>query len=94
MAPRVDAVTTMVDMGLNIKNPRVHALAREAAMRTGRNQTSVIELALERLLDQLDEPESTARVDDILRDLDARLGEAERARLETDSLYDEDGIPA
>ena len=41
-------------MSLNIKNPRVHALAREAAKRTGQNQTSVIETALQRLLDELD----------------------------------------
>lgn len=37
-------------MGLNIKNERVHALARQAARVTGRSQTSAIELALERLL--------------------------------------------
>ena len=33
-------------MSLNIKNERVHELAREAARRTGMNQTSVIEAAL------------------------------------------------
>lgn len=81
-------------MGLNIKNPRVHALAREAASRTGRSQTSVIELALERLLAELAAPGSRARVEEILHDLDARLDESALARLETDSLYDEDGIPA
>lgn len=37
-------------MGLNIKNERVHALAREAARVTGKNQTSAIEEALELLL--------------------------------------------
>lgn len=37
-------------MGLNIKNDRVHALAREAARRTGKTQTGAIEEALERLL--------------------------------------------
>lgn len=37
-------------MGLNIKNERVHALAREAARVTGLSQTSVIEEALEMLL--------------------------------------------
>ena len=40
-------------MGLNIKNPRVHQLAQEAARRTGRSQVSVIEEALERLLAEL-----------------------------------------
>ncbi|MBF4160187.1 type II toxin-antitoxin system VapB family antitoxin [Nocardioides acrostichi] len=37
-------------MGLNIKNERVHALAREAARLTGRTQTGAIEEALELLL--------------------------------------------
>ncbi|MGH3425128.1 MAG: type II toxin-antitoxin system VapB family antitoxin, partial [Nocardioidaceae bacterium] len=37
-------------MSLNIKNERVHDLAREAAQRTGRTQTSVIEEALAQLL--------------------------------------------
>lgn len=37
-------------MSLNIKNERVHALAREAARVTGKSQTSVIEEALELLL--------------------------------------------
>lgn len=38
-------------MGLNIKNDRVHALAREAARVTGKSQTGAIEEALERLLE-------------------------------------------
>ena len=33
-------------MSLNIKNERVHDLAREAAQRTGQSQTRVIEVAL------------------------------------------------
>lgn len=37
-------------MGLNIKNARVHELARQAAAVTGKTQTGVIEEALERLL--------------------------------------------
>ncbi len=37
-------------MSLNIKNERVHALAREAARVTGKTQTGAIEEALERLL--------------------------------------------
>ncbi len=37
-------------MGLNIKNERVHALAREAAAVTGLTQTGAIEEALVRLL--------------------------------------------
>lgn len=37
-------------MGLNIKNERVHALAKRAAEVTGKTQTGAIEEALERLL--------------------------------------------
>ena len=37
-------------MGLNIKNERVHELARQAASVTGLTQTGVIEEALTRLL--------------------------------------------
>lgn len=40
----------MLPMSLNIKNERVHALAREAAAVTGKSQTGAIEEALERLL--------------------------------------------
>ncbi len=41
-------------MSLNIKNERVHELVREAARRTGRSQTSVVEAALEAYLRDLD----------------------------------------
>ena len=37
-------------MSLNIKNERVHAMAREAARVTGKTQTGAIQEALERLL--------------------------------------------
>ncbi|GAA3678927.1 hypothetical protein GCM10022237_42820 [Nocardioides ginsengisoli] len=37
-------------MSLNIKNPHVHELARQAARVTGKTQTGAIEEALERLL--------------------------------------------
>lgn len=51
-------------MGLNIKNERVHALARQAAAATGRTQTGAIELALEELLRRhgLDPDEARIRV--------------------------------
>lgn len=40
-------------MGLNIKNERVHALAREAALLAGTTQTGAIEVALERYLAEM-----------------------------------------
>lgn len=83
-------------MSLNIKNEHVHALAREAARRTGRSQTSVIEQALEEFVARLaddDEAEraKTARINRILAEFDKRL--AGGPPLSTDDLYDERGLP-
>lgn len=41
-------------MGLNIKNERVHDLARQAAAATGKSQTGAIQEALTRLLADYD----------------------------------------
>jgi antitoxin VapB len=61
-------------MSINIKNPRVHELARRAAALTGQSQTSVIEAALVRFLDDLEGEEGPnrprARIDWILADVD------------------------
>ena len=85
-------------MSLNIKNERVHALAREASRRTGKSQTSVIEEALTRLLADLDEPNARdqrrASAERIADAFEARLSEADRQRLNTDDLYDDRGLPA
>ncbi|WP_066643200.1 type II toxin-antitoxin system VapB family antitoxin [Serinicoccus hydrothermalis] len=83
-------------MSLNIKNPRVHDLARQAAARTGRSQTSVIELALRQLLDGLpteDVASGRTRVDAILADLDLHLGRHDLTLLDHDDLYDDAGLP-
>ena len=85
-------------MGLNIKNERVHRLAREAARRTGANQTSAIETALERYLAELDADDRrvadsrSRRIDWIVADMRTRLEVATRD-LDTDDLYDEHGLP-
>ena len=76
-------------MSLNIKNERVHALAREAARRTGMNQTSVIEAALERLLAELDDEAGT--IDELIAGLQRDLGT--HGLLSTDDLYDDAGLP-
>ena len=76
-------------MSLNIKNERVHDLAREAARRTGMNQTSVIEAALERLLAQLDDEAGT--IDQLIAGLQKDVGG--HGRLSTDELYDDAGLP-
>lgn len=82
-------------MGLNIKNERVHQLAREAARRLDASQTSAIEQALERMLADLDRAGGGSdRASAILADIDARLTDGTRASLTTDVLYGEDGLPA
>ncbi len=84
-------------MGLNIKSERVHALAREAARRTGNTQTGAIEQALAKFLSDLgDDAEMEQRrtaVTRILDDVDRRLAGADLAAMTTEDLYDEQGLP-
>lgn len=77
-------------MSLNIKNERVHELAREAARRTGRNQTSVIELALERLLADIGRDSAGAARIDLIHAMQRAVSHTD---LDTDDLYDADGLP-
>lgn len=76
-------------MSLNIKNERVHRLAREAAQRTGMSQTGVIEAALEQLLARLDEGDSS--IGQLIAGLQKDI--AAHGTLSTDDLYDEAGLP-
>lgn len=88
-------------MGLNIKNERVHDLAREAARVTGTTQTSAIEEALRLLLQQHGEdPDNSAREARVRRLL--AMGERYRreenpaaaAVVRVEDLYDEaTGLP-
>ncbi len=86
-------------MSLNIKKERVHELVREAARRTGLSQTSVVEEALERYLEQFDQErerqreERGRRIDALLAEWHAS-GVADRIPSDTDFLYDENGLPA
>lgn len=83
-------------MALNIKNERVHALAREAARRTGKTQTAVIEQALEELLARAraadEDEERWRRVRRTLAEFDKRL--AGKPLMDVNDLYDaETGLP-
>lgn len=87
-------------MSLDIKNERVHQVAREAASLTGRSQTSIIELALERLIAQVraesDETARQARIDALWHDIDSRPlpdGAREATRRDMEDMYDELGLP-
>jgi antitoxin VapB len=89
-------------MSLNIKNERVHELAREAAKLTGKSQTGAIEQALEELMHRLqadDEREVRRRRLGALFEEWRRnpLTEEEKAAMQRveDGLYDpETGLPA
>ncbi len=85
-------------MSLNIKNPRVHELAREAAQRFGMSQTSVIEEALVRMLaahHQASAEAVEASVHELLAKIDRQLSDEDRRALRGhDQLYDERGLPA
>lgn len=86
-------------MSLNIKNQRVHDLAREAAARTGLSQTGVIEEALERLLAGLGPSgggdDRRHRIDMFLSEVDVVVTDEMRAavREAEDGLYDARGLP-
>jgi antitoxin VapB len=82
-------------MGLNIKNQRVHELARTLSQATGTTMTGAIEEALEEKLARLErEREMPAKI----AWLEARLKELgpPPPGLTSDhsDLYDEDGLPA
>lgn len=88
-------------MGLNIKNERVHALAREAAERAGTTQTGAIEQALERYLAHMRASEAKQadvrreRVLALVREIQDSLTDADREVLRTaeQDMYDEHGLP-
>lgn len=86
-------------MSLNIKNERVCALAKQAATATGQSQTSVIERALEELLErhraEASQEERARRIDEIVADLQRAWADTGGAKVfTTDDLYDENGLPA
>lgn len=89
----------LLPMGLNIKNERVHALARRAAEVTGKTQTGAIEEALERLLSSYavdPEAEERGRRVDRIRGIVAEF-QAEpidpATEFRVEDLYDESGLP-
>ncbi len=84
-------------MSLNIKSEQVHALAREAANRTGQSQTSVVAEALTRLLEDLDrqsQPDERRRIAlEIAVDFERRLKELGEGELSSDWVR-RPGLPA
>lgn len=90
-------------MAMNIKNERVHALAREAARRSGGTQTSALEAALEQYLQTLGDEGSASEAEDklarakrIVVEMRDSLTDEDRdaMRADLDEMYDEQGLPA
>lgn len=90
-------------MAMNIKNERVHELAREAAQRAGTTQTSALEAALEQYLEVLRAEDATsgaaskvARARDIVHQMRSAMTDEDRSGIREDlkAMYDEDGLPA
>lgn len=85
-------------MSLNIKNERVHQLARQAAALSGGTQTSALQDALEDYVTKLRREHQQAgsaddgRIDDLLHSIRGRIRAG--GPLSTDELYDEEGLPA
>lgn len=88
-------------MSLNIKNERVHQLARQAAEVTGKSQTGAIEEALEHLLLEYGADPDAARIKrtlDLVRGIAAEysadLGRGDLVISRVEDLYDEQaGMP-
>lgn len=86
-------------MSLNIKNERVHALAREAAELAGTTQTGAIEQALEQLIAshraEQARRDKHRRFAQLRRWLDANITDEDRAVIDRTmaQMYDENGLP-
>lgn len=83
-------------MSLNIKNEETHRLVRRLAELTGQSQTSAVEDAVRRRLDELERAESlSARREAMMRIAreSARQIDREISNNPNDLLYDELGMP-
>jgi antitoxin VapB len=82
----------MVDVSLNIKNERTHALVRELATLRGVNQTDAVTEAVEHRIAELRQVER--KKETILRLAREFRQYAGDVDLSTDDLYDEEtGLP-
>jgi antitoxin VapB len=82
-------------MSLNIKNEETLRLVRRLAELTGQSQTSAVEDAVRRRIDEI-ERERERRVERIMeigRQASAAMTPEERARDWPADLYDEGGLP-
>ena len=86
----------MVDMSLNIKNERTHALVRELATLMGVSQTEAVEQAVRARLAELNEEADRQRRFERIMAISRETSQIIRENgwtLSTDDLYDELGLP-
>ncbi len=88
-------------MGMNIKDPQVHAMARELATRRSSSVTDAVRHALAAELQRTPEPDTIASRQERRQALDDLLERCRNLRHPTtqdrlqieDDLYDEAGLP-
>lgn len=88
-------------MSLNIKNPEVHALAREAARVGGTSQVGAVEQALRLYLRQFgdyrEEAQRQRKVDlvwSIVEEYQLEVADQGLPPMDPEDLYDDAGLPA
>lgn len=85
----------MSTVSLNIKNERVHDLVRQAAKITGKSQTSVVEEALRKYLDDIAREDRLREADEILAEMRKIIRESGVPLMRHEDLYDPvTGLPA
>jgi antitoxin VapB len=80
-------------MGMNIKDPEAHRLAREVAEATGESVTRAVTVSLRERLERLQARSMSERLLEIGRDCAKRLPPSVRAVDHGTLLYGEDGLP-
>lgn len=89
----------MVGMSLNIKNERVHEMVRRLAELTGQSQTSAVEDAVRRRLDEMGEAkqkqraEKLAAIARIVEEFNRDLPPTPTYEEIIDDMYDDMGLP-
>jgi antitoxin VapB len=83
-------------MGLNIKNPEAHLMAKELSKLTGESMTTAVTIALRERLDRVRQQQGLGLTDRLLaigKDCAVRLKEPFRSADHGEILYDKRGLP-
>jgi antitoxin VapB len=80
-------------MGLNIKNPQAHELAKELSALTGESMATAVTTAIRERLDRMRRKGLAERLAEIGRQFSSRMSEGTRTFDVDKELYDENGLP-